>query len=325
MPPIIRYNALESEAHQVKIGSCDADCITQTTNLYRACIDEAYDVVKMHLPCENINLFVALQQLAMPYHIHYASFVAEIDLSKYNPANFPATTDFDFQYRLNHNPNIAREVIRDSIGDMKNYYFNHPINDFCFKKDKIFDLHADYVASFSNPNDTTKEIYIGWLNEQTVGFFALDLKNDREVLAYMGGVLPAFRHHKVAYVGYKRIIEDYLLPRGIKKMLIEIQIQNNANLRAAFMRGIGLVPVQAYFRVLLYPLAGIAPQKGILLDANSLKPSNYNHIKLFGGCQHAQQGEIRQVIDSPNNYQLVMQSYSDAQNALIGYQYYEQY
>lgn len=314
---IIRPSVLESEGHGLRIGLVDYNHIEQGAEIFGEAFTQGYDLLKLHCPANDAALFSKIERLGLPYMVAQNTVLSRLSIAAYRPAQI--SCDIDFEAIQIDDAELAYNTVYKAMDGVQAFYFSHPLNDVLFNKDTALRLHAEYIKSFITQPDPTRQVYFFKYKDEYIGFCAYQLKPNNEVQIYLGGIVPEYRKGGVAYMGYKKVIEQALVPMGITTAYMETQAQNTGSLNAAGLKGRGFVPYQAFVRVHLFPLAGYIPQKEQVAHAIT------NYTKL---CRSpyvtGEPGRLFTVLQTPTYTMQAMELLNDA-GGVNGYHYFERY
>jgi len=256
MGNILKHSKEESEVFGINISRLN-NIDFENEAFYNDAIENASDIIFLHLKNNKHNVFQKLETLNIPHTLHYISvrstaaiteelkFVKEDDKVDYEFIEYDSTIHYDTLY------NFAKICMDET----KSYTYQHPFLTEFITPDLYIDAIAKYACTYDKNLNKNKYGFFGKEKETgvLVGFFLLEIVDDESAIAYMGGVMPQYRKSGIAFNAYLKIIQGFLIPRGIKKFGVDIHIQNIGNIRSAAIGGNGLKPSESFLRINLFP------------------------------------------------------------------------
>ena len=312
---LIKPSVLESNKHGVKIGSVAYNDILKGEELITEAYANGYDIVKVQCNTRNIDMFNRVEALGLPYAVAQTVVQSRLNLANYTPAVFNYAIDFELAQIPD--AEFAESLVYSILQDTAVHYFDTPINNALFTKKAMIALHAEFIKDFIVNPSPDRLVFFYKQNNNYLGFMSVLIEGD-VAHPHLGGVVAEYRQQGCTSLGYKKIIEQELIPRGLKTAYVEFQLQNIPSILAAMLKGDGFYPAESFIRMHLFPLASYIPSNAKPTTAVGLytKQLCSKHIK-------GTPGTVYNVL-STNGYTLQAQQVLN-NGITAGYHYFEYY
>lgn len=325
----IHHSEPETSLFGVRVSRCELDS-NDSMGLRRALANSSTDVCRVHISADDPDVLNFLNRLNIPQCLHYVSTRVSATLTE-QILSVPNISPVEYQYRRMDasQAGLLKDLSYACVKDMAVRYFTHPLQKAFVDSDLVMRGLADYVSTFHTED---KVAYIGWTpEEKAIGFFVLEIKGDYAI-AYLGGVLPEYRHLHVGTDGYLKIMRDFMYPMGIRKFEAEIMVQNLGSLKAAAVKGFGMLPTKSSFRFNIFPLLDHSVKEPILIQGDSMQEANA-HVdeplycsRAYMNPVYAKTGPQTRILSFPilnTDYSLLLEKSMNEDGSITELNYFE--
>lgn len=209
----ITFSANESNILKLKVGRCVVDSLNEQSFLEQ--INEGqYDLVRLTVPSEEEYIVNKLEAIKLAYF-----FSASITRYKTPIANIPVAPyihhDLIFEEYDGTQTQLLFNLLKGTWGTYPLGYYRTPILNKIITKEieleAVFEFYKYNNLKSNKPNNTMMFIKH---NEQYVGFFALNIIDDR-LESHIGGIIELYRTGGY-FIDMQEYIKRYCLEHHLK-------------------------------------------------------------------------------------------------------------